>query len=61
MTSNVGARDLTKGRALGFTSGEAKNNWERMAEKVREELKNVFNPEFLKAKDLPLPPWLAQR
>src|SRR5204863_387022 len=51
MTSNVGARDLTKGAALGFASGDAKNNWERMAEKVREELKNVFNPEFLNRLD----------
>ena len=51
MTSNVGARDLTKGKALGFTTGDGKSNWERMAEKVREEIKNVFNPEFLNRLD----------
>jgi ATP-dependent Clp protease ATP-binding subunit ClpC len=51
MTSNVGARDLSKGKGLGFTSGDAKASWERMAEKVREELKNVFNPEFLNRLD----------
>jgi len=51
MTSNVGARDLTKTKALGFTSGDAAANWERRAEKVREELKNVFNPEFLNRLD----------
>src|SRR5207253_10723252 len=51
MTSNVGARDLTKGQALGFSSGDAAQNWERKAEKVREELKNVFNPEFLNRLD----------
>jgi ATP-dependent Clp protease ATP-binding subunit ClpC len=51
MTSNVGARDLSKGKSLGFTSGDAKASWERMAEKVREELKNVFNPEFLNRLD----------
>jgi ATP-dependent Clp protease ATP-binding subunit ClpC len=51
MTSNVGARDLTKTKALGFTSGDAQANWERRAEKVREELKNVFNPEFLNRLD----------
>jgi ATP-dependent Clp protease ATP-binding subunit ClpC len=51
MTSNVGARDLTKGKALGFTTGDSKSNWERMAEKVREEIKNVFNPEFLNRLD----------
>jgi ATP-dependent Clp protease ATP-binding subunit ClpC len=51
MTSNVGARDLTKSKSLGFTSGDEKQNWERRAEKVRDELKNVFNPEFLNRLD----------
>jgi ATP-dependent Clp protease ATP-binding subunit ClpC len=51
MTSNVGARDLTKGQGLGFATGDANANWERRAEKVREELKNVFNPEFLNRLD----------
>src|SRR5215831_10778411 len=51
MTSNVGARDLTKTKALGFSTGDAAANWERRAEKVREELKNVFNPEFLNRLD----------
>jgi ATP-dependent Clp protease ATP-binding subunit ClpC len=51
MTSNVGARDLTKSKSLGFTSGDEKANWERRAEKVRDELKNVFNPEFLNRLD----------
>ncbi len=51
MTSNVGARDLSKTKALGFTSGDDKANWERRAEKVRDELKNVFNPEFLNRLD----------
>jgi ATP-dependent Clp protease ATP-binding subunit ClpC len=51
MTSNVGARDLTKTKALGFTSGDEAANWERRADKVRDELKNVFNPEFLNRLD----------
>jgi len=51
MTSNVGARDITKGKALGFATGDSKNSWERMAEKVREELRIVFNPEFLNRLD----------
>ena len=51
MTSNVGARDLTKTKSLGFTQGDAQQNWERRAEKVRDELKNVFNPEFLNRLD----------
>ncbi|MFL5605775.1 MAG: ATP-dependent Clp protease ATP-binding subunit [Gemmatimonadaceae bacterium] len=51
MTSNVGARDITKGKGLGFTTGEATSNFERMQEKVKEELKIVFNPEFLNRLD----------
>jgi ATP-dependent Clp protease ATP-binding subunit ClpC len=51
MTSNVGARDITKGKGLGFTTGESTTNFERMQEKVREELKIVFNPEFLNRLD----------
>src|SRR5688572_32615370 len=47
MTSNVGARDITKNKTLGFNSGDVRMSFERMSEKVREELKNVFNPEFL--------------
>jgi ATP-dependent Clp protease ATP-binding subunit ClpC len=51
MTSNVGARDLTKGKTLGFSTGDAANSFDRMSEKVREELKVVFNPEFLNRLD----------
>src|SRR4051812_44036327 len=51
MTSNVGARDLTKSQGLGFAGGDPSQNWERRADKVREELKNVFNPEFLNRLD----------
>src|SRR5512132_1606999 len=51
MTSNVGARDLTKTKGLGFSSGDETTNWERRADKVRDELKNVFNPEFLNRLD----------
>ncbi|HET9454488.1 MAG TPA: ATP-dependent Clp protease ATP-binding subunit [Gemmatimonadaceae bacterium] len=51
MTSNVGARDITKNKTLGFTAGDTRLTFERMAEKVKEELKNVFNPEFLNRLD----------
>jgi ATP-dependent Clp protease ATP-binding subunit ClpC len=51
MTSNVGARDLVKGRTLGFSASGDKQDWEKMAEKVQEELKIVFNPEFLNRLD----------
>src|SRR4030095_4411043 len=47
MTSNVGARDITKGKQLGFAAPDTRANFERIQEKVKEELQHVFNPEFL--------------
>jgi ATP-dependent Clp protease ATP-binding subunit ClpC len=51
MTSNVGARDITKGRTMGFATQDGRNNFERIAEKVKEEMTHVFNPEFLNRLD----------
>jgi ATP-dependent Clp protease ATP-binding subunit ClpC len=51
MTSNVGARDMVKGKALGFTQSDEKGSFARMAEKVKEEIAKVFNPEFLNRLD----------
>src|ERR1043166_8062343 len=51
MTSNVGARDVAKGKALGFAQPDTRDEFERMAEKVKEEINKVFNPEFLNRLD----------
>ena len=53
MTSNVGAKDITKSRTVGFgaESGGTAARFEKMAEKVREELQHTFNPEFLNRLD----------
>jgi ATP-dependent Clp protease ATP-binding subunit ClpC len=51
MTSNVGARDISKGRAMGFATPDGRNSFERIAEKVKEEMTHVFNPEFLNRLD----------
>jgi len=51
MTSNVGARDITKSRTMGFGTAEVATRFDKMAEKVREELQNTFNPEFLNRLD----------
>jgi ATP-dependent Clp protease ATP-binding subunit ClpC len=51
MTSNIGARDITKGRTMGFAAPDNRNAFERMAEKVKEEMTHVFNPEFLNRLD----------
>jgi ATP-dependent Clp protease ATP-binding subunit ClpC len=51
MTSNVGARDITRNRALGFGTNDPSGSFERMADKVKEEMTHVFNPEFLNRLD----------
>ncbi len=51
MTSNVGARDITKSRSMGFATADSRNSFERIAEKVKEEMTHVFNPEFLNRLD----------
>jgi hypothetical protein len=52
MTSNVGAKDITKNRTLGFGNTlDVTQNFERIADKVKEELQHAFNPEFLNRLD----------
>ncbi|MGQ0714112.1 MAG: ATP-dependent Clp protease ATP-binding subunit [Gemmatimonadaceae bacterium] len=51
MTSNVGARDITKSKGLGFSAPDEKGTFDRIAEKVKEEIGRVFNPEFLNRLD----------
>ena len=51
MTSNVGARDITQGKTLGFHSESQETSFERMSEKIKDELTRVFNPEFLNRLD----------
>jgi len=48
MTSNLGARDIGKATALGFTvQAEGKIDYEKMKDKVLSELKRTFRPELL--------------
>jgi len=49
MTSNVGARQITERKQLGFGSAEeqAKTNYENIKGNVMGELKKAFRPEFL--------------
>ena len=51
MTSNLGARDISKGGGLGFHKADAKSSYEVMRDKVREEIERAFNPEFLNRVD----------
>jgi ATP-dependent Clp protease ATP-binding subunit ClpC len=53
MTSNVGAREITKGASLGFTA-EAEGGgmpYDKLKERVTGELKKMFRPEFLNRVD----------
>jgi ATP-dependent Clp protease ATP-binding subunit ClpC len=51
MTSNVGARDITQSKSLGFHTQDAAASFDTMATKVKEEMAKVFNPEFLNRLD----------
>ncbi len=51
MTSNLGARDITKGGGLGFQSADPQSSYEIMKDKVRKEIERAFNPEFLNRVD----------
>jgi ATP-dependent Clp protease ATP-binding subunit ClpC len=51
MTSNLGARDISKGGGVGFQAADAKTSYELMKDKVRQEIERAFNPEFLNRVD----------
>jgi ATP-dependent Clp protease ATP-binding subunit ClpC len=52
MTSNVGSDTIRKQSTMGFSSGASeKDNYERMRDRILEESKKVFRPEFLNRLD----------
>ena len=52
MTTNLGTRDISKGFNLGFAAvGDEQSSYERMKNKVTDELKQHFRPEFLNRVD----------
>ncbi len=51
MTSNLGAREISKGGGLGFHSQDPKSTYEIIRDKVKEEVERAFNPEFLNRVD----------
>jgi ATP-dependent Clp protease ATP-binding subunit ClpC len=58
MTSNVGARTIAEGRTIGFNTGEVvaqeevlEREYERMKNRVMDELRKTFSPEFLNRLD----------
>jgi ATP-dependent Clp protease ATP-binding subunit ClpC len=51
MTSNLGARDITKGKSLGFHQRDDTTQYENMKNRVKDEIERAFNPEFLNRVD----------
>jgi ATP-dependent Clp protease ATP-binding subunit ClpC len=47
MTSNVGARRIGKNITLGFQKESEENQFAQMRDRVMDEVRKVFNPEFL--------------
>jgi ATP-dependent Clp protease ATP-binding subunit ClpC len=47
MTSNVGAEILQRNTSLGFSVGDAEQDFENIKGKIMDEAKKVFKPEFL--------------
>ncbi|MGA1197855.1 MAG: AAA family ATPase, partial [Candidatus Latescibacterota bacterium] len=51
MTSNLGTKDLNKAGGLGFGRADKKSIREKMEERIGDELKKTFNPEFINRLD----------
>jgi ATP-dependent Clp protease ATP-binding subunit ClpC len=51
MTSNAGTRDVRKTGSVGFGKNTDSSDYEHMKSKVMDELKRIFNPEFLNRVD----------
>jgi len=52
MTTNLGTKDISKGVSVGFgAASESRGSYERMTNRVQDELKQPFRPEFLNRVD----------
>src|SRR5512138_497233 len=51
LTSNVGAESIRKNTTIGFTSASEQASYEKVREKIMEEAKKTFRPEFLNRLD----------
>jgi ATP-dependent Clp protease ATP-binding subunit ClpC len=47
MTSNLGAREIKAGKTLGFQKSDLESTYDNMKQKLLEETRRTFNPEFL--------------
>ncbi len=51
LTSNIGARQIRQGGGIGFSKGDEKADYESMKSRIMDEVKRLFNPEFLNRVD----------
>jgi len=51
LTSNVGAETIRKQTTIGFTAASEESSYEKMKEKILDEAKKTFRPEFLNRLD----------
>jgi ATP-dependent Clp protease ATP-binding subunit ClpC len=47
MTSNMGTRQARTGKSLGFQKDDAKTDYDKMKERILDEMKRTFNPELI--------------
>lgn len=47
MTSNVGTREIQGGGTYGFVEQSAESNYDAMKDRILDQVKTLFNPEFL--------------
>jgi ATP-dependent Clp protease ATP-binding subunit ClpC len=47
MTSNMGTRQAKVGKGLGFQKDDEKTDFEKMRERILDEMKRIFNPELI--------------
>jgi len=51
LTSNVGAETIRKQATIGFTAASEESSYEKMKEKILDDAKKAFRPEFLNRLD----------
>ncbi len=51
ITSNLGTRQVRQGGNIGFSKGDEKSDYEAMKGRILDEVKQLFNPEFINRVD----------
>jgi len=47
MTSNMGTRQATVGKGIGFQKDDSKTDYDKMRDRILDEMKKTFNPELI--------------